>query len=54
MDRDFGRRQAEDQPAAADIYVGEFEHVAEESPIRLRILTVDDDVGAGDQELALN
>jgi len=54
MNRDLGRRQTENEPTAADVYVREFEHVAKESSIRLRILAVNDDVRAGDQELVVS
>lgn len=36
MDGDLGRRQPEDQPAVADVVVGEAEHVAQERAIGLR------------------
>ncbi len=44
----FGRRQAEDEPAMADIHVGELEDISQKSAIGFRILTVNNGMSAGD------
>ena len=44
MDRGFGRRQREDQPAMPCIHRFEIENVAEERPVGLRILAEDYDM----------
>src|SRR5262249_16486778 len=49
MDRELRGRQAEDQPAMADIDRGEAQDVAEEGAVRLRIRAVEEDVGTCDQ-----
>jgi len=47
VDRAFGLRKAEYQPALPDINVGQHQDVAEEGPVGAGICTVDDDVGTG-------
>src|SRR5713101_8164889 len=51
MDGNLRRRQCEDQPLMAGIHRREFEDVAEERAIGLRILAVHDHMGAKDHEL---
>ena len=46
VERGLGRRQAEDQPAAAGVDGGQLEDVAEEGSIGLRVGAVEEDVGA--------
>src|SRR5439155_20280951 len=46
MDRNFGRRQSEDNPAVAHIHVRQLKHILQESPIRLRVSAVNDRVSA--------
>src|SRR6185369_2896829 len=53
MDCELRGRQAEDQPAMADIDRGEFEDVAKERAVRFRIGTVKKNVGAGDHGIHL-
>ena len=50
---DFGRREAEDEPAVACVNVGEFECVAEECAYFFGVVGVDQRVGAGDHGLPL-
>src|SRR5438132_11290734 len=52
MHGDLSGRQREDQPAASDIDVPVFQDVAEERAVRLRVLAVDDGVGADDLHCA--
>src|SRR5947209_6698722 len=52
MHGDLSGRQCEDQPAASDIDVPILQDVAEELAIRLRVLAVDDGVGADDLHCA--
>src|SRR2546430_2693294 len=44
----LGWRQCEDQPAAADVHVGELHHVAKKGAIGIGVLAVDDHVRAVD------
>lgn len=53
MNGDLGGRQAEDQPAVADVHVRELQHVAQEGAIGLRLSAVDDRVGADDHGIHL-
>src|SRR5437870_10108777 len=52
MHGDLSGRQREDQPAASDIDVPILQDVAEELAVRLRVLAVDDGVGADDLHCA--
>src|SRR6266487_6513895 len=44
VDGDLGWRQLEDQPAAAGVYPGKSEHVADEDPVGLRVGAVEYDM----------
>src|SRR5262249_20573414 len=46
----LGWRQAEDQPATADIDVRQLEHVTQECAIRVRLGAVDDRMGTDNHE----
>jgi hypothetical protein len=50
---DLGRRELEDQPAAAGVDVGVTQHVAQESPVGAGVVAVDDHVAAGDHRLTI-
>ncbi len=50
MNTEFGRRQAKNQPPAAAVNGAQFEHIAKESAIGLRMITVEEQVGADDHE----
>ncbi len=50
--RELGRREREDQPAAAGVDRVEVEHVAQERPDRLRVLAEQDGVDARDHGTA--
>src|SRR5438128_10415973 len=52
MHGDLSGRQREDQPAASDIDVPILQGIAEELAARLRVLAVDDGVGADDLHCA--
>ena len=53
MDGQLGRRQTEDQPAMPDVDSGEVEHVAKECAVLVRLLAVEQKVGAGDHQRSL-
>jgi hypothetical protein len=44
----FGRRQGEDEPAAARIHGTQAEKVAKEGAVGFRVVAVEEDVRAGD------
>src|SRR3954449_8003665 len=48
VDGELGRRQGEDQPAAAGVDVLELQNVAEEGAVGVRVLREQDRVGTGD------
>ncbi|MEO8358432.1 MAG: hypothetical protein ABI672_00255 [Vicinamibacteria bacterium] len=43
MHRDFRRRQAEDQPSVADVYIGQPQNVAKKVSIGVWFLAVDEE-----------
>jgi hypothetical protein len=45
---DLGRRQAKDKPALTGVDVGEPQNIAEKSTVRIRVLAVNDRMGAND------
>src|SRR3954452_9739184 len=49
---DLGRRQRQDQPAAAGVDRASAEHIEKEVPIGLRIGAVEDDMCSGDHALS--
>jgi hypothetical protein len=53
MHGDLGRRQPEDQPAPARIHVVEAQHIADEGPICVGILAVDDHMRAVNHDVSL-
>ncbi len=52
MNRDLGRRKAEDEPAFAGIDVRKPKHIAEEGAVGRDVGAVDDGMGAGDHHFA--
>ena len=50
---DFPRRQLEDQPSLAGVYVWEREDIAQESPVSIRIATEDQYMCADEHPLLL-
>jgi hypothetical protein len=53
VDRDFGGRQAENQPPVADIDMGELQDVAQERAISFGLSAVDDRMSADDHGIHL-